>query len=66
MKQRERQATQRILAIEAIAKLRSVSELFGVEDTGPDGDERAMAAFKRWDEKITELERWIKDESPIA
>ncbi|MFM5223904.1 DUF6835 domain-containing protein [Aeromonas veronii] len=65
MKQRERQATQRILAIEAIAKLRSVSELFGVEDTGPD-DERAMAAFKRWDEKITELERWIKDESPIA
>lgn len=66
MKQRERQATQRILAIEAIAKLRSVSELFGVEDAGPDGDERAMAAFKRWDEKITELERWIKDESPIA
>ncbi|MEH8118744.1 MULTISPECIES: hypothetical protein [Aeromonas] len=65
MKQRERQATQRILAIEAIAKLRSVSELFGVEDAGLD-DERATADFKRWDEKITELERWIKDESPIA
>ncbi|MDO2946944.1 DUF6835 domain-containing protein [Aeromonas simiae] len=65
MKQRERQATQRILAIEAIAKLRSVSELFGVEDIELD-DERAMAAFKRWDEKITELERWIWDESPIA
>lgn len=65
MKQRERQATQRILAIEAIAKLRSVSELFGIEDVGLD-DDRATADFKRWDEKITELERRIKDESPIA
>ncbi len=65
MKQRERQATQRILAIEAIAKLRSVSELFGIEDVGLD-DERATADFKRWEEKITELERWIKDESQIA
>ena len=65
MKQRERQAAQRILAIEAIAKLCSVSELFGVEDVGLD-DEQATADFKRWDEKITELERWIRDESPIA
>ncbi|MGL5495530.1 MAG: hypothetical protein ACRDCQ_00880 [Aeromonas sobria] len=42
-----------------------MSELFGVEDVGLD-DERATADFKRWDEKIAELERWIKDESPIA
>ena len=65
MKQRERQATQRILALEAIAKLRSVSELFGVEDVDFD-EKKSTADFQCWDEKITELERWIRDESPIA
>lgn len=65
MKQRERQATQRILALEAISKLRSVSELFGVEDVDFD-EKKSTDDFIRWDEKITDLERWIKDESPIA
>lgn len=65
MKQKERIATQRILAIEAIAKLRAVSELFGVEEVDY-VDDKATLDLNRWDEKITELERWIKDESPIA
>lgn len=65
MKQRERQATQRILALEAISKLRSVSELFGVEDVDFD-EKKSTDDFIRWDEKITDLERWIKDESQIA
>jgi hypothetical protein len=65
MDQRQRIATQRALAHEAIGKLRAVSEWFGVDDASamitPRGEDLA-----EWQRKIDELERWIWDESPIA
>lgn len=63
MNQRLRLATQRTMAREAIAKLVSVGEFFGVEDN--DNSEE-FKDFKCWDEKIKELEKWINEESPIA
>jgi hypothetical protein len=65
MDQRERTAMQRVLAHEAIGKLRAVGEWFGVDDASalrdPSGGDLA-----EWQRKIDELERWIWDESPIA
>lgn len=64
MKQKQRIASQRILALEAVSKLKAVGELFGVED----GDDvsRTVRDYREWGAKIKELEDWIFSESPIA
>jgi len=65
MNQRTRIAMQRQLAHEALAKLKSASELFGLDE--PERAQgRCAEDFAIWADKVDELERWIFDESPIA
>ena len=65
MDQKQRTAMQRILAREALAKLRAVSELFGVDALAQGGHSQQKDLLD-WDHRIDELERWIWDESPIV
>ena len=63
MKQKQRIAMQRVLAEEALGKLKAVRQLFGAEDpVGGDGHQH----LKIWEAKIKELEDWLWGESPIA
>jgi hypothetical protein len=69
MNQRERIATQRALASEAIGKLVAVTQYFGVEDEVDIQEsirETAMKDAEEWEEKVKEFIDWVWDESPIA
>ena len=69
MRQRERTARQRILAEEALGKLRAVTQLFGVEDEVDMSEhmhQQSLNDYVIWEEKIKEFAEWIWDESPIA
>ena len=63
MTRKERIIQQRILAIEGLSKLKAITELFGIENTQ---DLESAEDYAQWIRKVTELERWIFDESPIA
>ena len=64
MTQRERIATQRAMAQEALGKLKAVAEFFGVEESA--SDRQGGNDLEKWTAKISALEAWIFDESPIA
>lgn len=66
MDKRQRQAMQRVLACEALGKLKAATQLFGVEDGAVAGDEPGHSDFTRWEKKLAEFEAWLWDESPIA
>lgn len=69
MNHRERRAAQRALASEAIGKLVSVSQYFGVEDEVDMQEsirETAMKDAEEWEAKLKEFIDWVWDESPIA
>lgn len=61
MNQKERMAIQRVMAHEAIAKLRGIEEFFGVEN-----DTFNTSDYSVFSKRIDELESWLFDESPIA
>ena len=63
MKQKQRIAMQRVLAEEALGKLKAVRQLFGVEDSASSDD---CQHLRFWEAKIKELEDWLWGESPIA
>ena len=69
MNQRERMATQRALASEAIGKLVAVTQYFGVEDEVDMAEHIRKASiedYSIWEEKVKEFIDWVWDESPIA
>lgn len=61
MNQLQRCAQQRVLAQEALGKLKAITELFGTED-----HVTTTGLYLAWEEKLKEFEEWIWDESPIA
>lgn len=54
------QMDQRIMALQAIALLEGVSEMFYAD---PNVE---PSRFKEWHERIEEFKTWVWDESPIA
>ncbi|MES2814519.1 MAG: hypothetical protein V4720_06455 [Pseudomonadota bacterium] len=63
MDRKQRIVMQRVLWLEAEAKLKAVSEYFGAED---EGDREKSKAFEVWSAKVAEFRDWVWCESPIA
>jgi len=69
MNSKQCNAMQRAIAREALGRLRSIGEWFGTEDETTISSDYAaerMQAWMAWDDRVSEFERWIFDESPLA